>query len=237
MTDTRGRPQDSVAVAVVTGGAGAIGGAITEALRAAGHEVVILDRDGDVPCDLRSTVEVLRAARRILKDHGRCDVLVHAAAAFDRVTLDTFDVERFRSVQAVNVDAMLILAQQFAPGMRERGYGRIISIVSNTFWSPPGEDRLAYVASKGSLIGITRVLAHALGGDGISVTAVAPGLTRTPGSSSVPEEEFEAVIAKQALARPLIPEDVAATVAFLVRPEAAALTGQTIVTDGGGVMR
>lgn len=71
------------------------------------------------------------------------------------------------------------------------------SIVSNTFWSPPGEDRLAYVASKGSLIGITRVLAHALGGDGISVTAVAPGLTRTPGSSSVPEEDFEAVLANR----------------------------------------
>jgi NAD(P)-dependent dehydrogenase (short-subunit alcohol dehydrogenase family) len=188
-------------------------------------------------CDLADASQVGLAADVILRGYGRCDVLIHAAAAFDRVTLDTFDVKRFRAVQAVNVEPMLLLAQAFAPGMRERRYGRIISIVSNTFWSPPGEDRLAYVASKGSLIGITRVLAHALESDGISVTAVAPGLTRTPGSSSVPEGDFEAVLAKQALARALIPEDVAATVAFLVRPEAAALTGQTIVTDGGWVVR
>jgi NAD(P)-dependent dehydrogenase (short-subunit alcohol dehydrogenase family) len=235
MTDTRDRPHDSVAV--VTGGAGGIGGAIAETLRAAGHEVAILDRHGEVPCDLADAAQVRQATEVILRDHGHCDLLIHAAAAFDRVTLDTFDVTRFRAVQAVNVEALLLLAQAFAPGMRERRYGRIISIVSNAFWSPPGEDRLAYVASKGSLIGITRLLAHALGGDGIAVTAVAPGLTRTPGSSSVPEEDFEAVLAKQALARPLTPEDVAATVAFLVRPEAAALTGQTIVTDGGGVMR
>jgi NAD(P)-dependent dehydrogenase (short-subunit alcohol dehydrogenase family) len=235
MSETGRGLHDSVAV--VTGGAGGIGAAIVETLQTAGHEVVILDRDGDVPCDLGDSAQLRGAAHRILSDHGRCDVLIHAAAALDRVTLDTFDVATFRAVQAVNVEAMLLLAQAFAPGMREHRYGRIISIVSNTFWSPPGEDRLAYVASKGSLIGITRVLAQALGGDGISVTAIAPGLTRTPGSSGVPEEDFEAVLAGQALARPLIPEDVAATVAFLVRPDAAALTGQTIVTDGGAVMR
>jgi NAD(P)-dependent dehydrogenase (short-subunit alcohol dehydrogenase family) len=235
MTAIRYRPQDSVAV--VTGGAGAIGGAIAETLRSDGHQVVIVDRTGDVPTDLADASQVRHAAEVILRDHGHCDLLVHAAGAFDRVTLETFDLSRFRVVQAVNVEAMLLLAQKFAPGMRERRFGRIVSIVSNTFWSPPAGDRLAYVASKGSLIGVTRVLAHALGCDGISVTAVAPGLTRTPGSSSVAEEEFEAVLAKQALARALVPEDVAATVAFLVGPEAAALTGQTIVTDGGGVLR
>jgi NAD(P)-dependent dehydrogenase (short-subunit alcohol dehydrogenase family) len=235
MTETGIRPQESVAV--VTGGAGAIGGVIAETLRSGGHQVVIVDRSGDVPCDLADVVQVRNAADVVLRDHGRCDLLIHAAGAFDRMTLETFDLGTFRAVQAVNVEALLLLAQAFAPGMRKRGFGRIISIVSNTFWAPPGADRLAYVASKGSLIGITRVLAHALGDSGISVTAIAPGLTRTPGSSSVAEEEFEAVLAQQALARALVPEDVAATVAFLVRPEAAALTGQTIVTDGGVVLR
>jgi NAD(P)-dependent dehydrogenase (short-subunit alcohol dehydrogenase family) len=235
MTETGIRPQESVAV--VTGGAGAIGGAIAETLRSGGHQVVIVDRSGDVPCDLADAVQVRHAADVVLRDYGRCDLLIHAAGAFDRMTLETFDLGTFRAVQAVNVEALLLLAQAFAPGMRERSFGRIISIVSNTFWAPPGADRLAYVASKGALIGITRVLAHALGGNGLSVTAVAPGLTRTPGSSSVAEEEFAAVLAQQALARALVPEDVAATVAFLVRPEAAALTGQTIVTDGGVVLR
>ncbi len=235
MTETRHEPQDSVAV--VTGGAGAIGGAIADTLRSGGHRVVIVDRNADVACDLADAERVRQAADVILRDYGRCDLLVHAAGAFDRMTLDTFDLAAFRRVQAVNVEAMLLLAQKFAPGMLERRFGRIISIVSNTFWAPPAGDLLAYVASKGSLIGLTRVLAHALGGNGISVTAVAPGLTRTPGSSGVAEEEFHAVLVQQALPRALVPEDVAAAVAFLARPEAAALTGQTITTDGGVVLR
>jgi NAD(P)-dependent dehydrogenase (short-subunit alcohol dehydrogenase family) len=224
-------------VAVVTGGAGAIGGAIATALGNRGHRVVIVDRSGDVACDLADAAQVRAAADMILLDYGRCDVLVHAAGAFDRMTIESFDLAAFRRVQAVNVEAMLLLAEKFAPGMGQRGFGRIISIVSNTFWLPPAADLLAYVASKGALIGLTRVLAHALGPDGISVTAVAPGLTRTPASSSVAEEEFEMVAAQQALPRPLIPDDVAATVAFLAQPEAAALTGQTITTDGGLVLR
>jgi NAD(P)-dependent dehydrogenase (short-subunit alcohol dehydrogenase family) len=184
MTETRHEPQDSVAV--VTGGAGAIGGAIAKTLRSGGHRVVIVDRTGDVACDLADAEQVRQAADVILRDYGRCDLLVHAAGAFDRMTLDTFDLAAFRSVQAVNVEAMLLLAQKFALGMRERRFGRIISIVSNTFWAPPAGDLLAYVASKGSLIGLTRVLAHALGGNGISVTAVAPGLTPTPGRVASP---------------------------------------------------
>jgi NAD(P)-dependent dehydrogenase (short-subunit alcohol dehydrogenase family) len=235
VTETRSAPQDSVAV--VTGGAGAIGGSIAQTLRSGGHRVVIVDRNGDVGCDLADADQVRRAADAILSDYGRCDVLVHAAGAFDRMTLETLDLAMFRKVQAVNVEAMLLLAEKFAPGMSQRHFGRIISIVSNTFWAPPAGDLLAYVASKGSLIGLTRVLAHALGGNGISVTAVAPGLTRTPGSNSVAEEEFETTVVQQALARALVPEDVAATVAFLARPEAAALTGQTITTDGGLVLR
>ena len=224
-------------VAVVTGGAGAIGGAIANALRNDGHRVVILDRVGDAVADLSDTDQVRRAADEILGTHGRVDILVHAAGAFNRMTIDTLDLDAFRLVQTVNVEAMLVLAHSFLPGMRERGFGSIISIASNTFWAPPQPDLLAYVASKGSLIGLTRVLARALGGDGISVTAVAPGLTRTGASTEVPEEEFDTIVAQQSVKRPLVPEDVAATVAFLARPEAAALTGQTITTDGGNVLR
>jgi NAD(P)-dependent dehydrogenase (short-subunit alcohol dehydrogenase family) len=179
-------------VAVVTGGAGAIGGAITDALRADGHRVVIVDRAGDVVCDLAEADQVRRAAAGILEEHGRCDVLVHAAGAFEFMTLEEFDLQTYRHVQAVNVESMVLLAQAFAPGMRQRRFGRIVSIVSNTFWLPPAANRLPYVASKGALIGLTRVLAHALGGEGIAVTAVAPGLTRTPGSSVVPKPGLRA---------------------------------------------
>jgi NAD(P)-dependent dehydrogenase (short-subunit alcohol dehydrogenase family) len=177
-------------VAVVTGGAGAIGGAIAARL-APDHTVVVLDRTGDVVVDLGDPDDVRRAAELVL----------------------------LRS------------------GMRDRGFGRVIFIVSNTFWRPPGAHMLAYVASKGALIGMVRTLAVGLGSDGVAVTAVSPGLTHTPATDVVPAAEFADVEAHQALPRPLTPEDTAAVVAMLAGDDAAALTGQTLTVDGGLVLR
>lgn len=223
-------------VAVVTGGAGAIGGAIAARL-AADHAVVVLDRTGEVPVDLGDPDAVRRAARVVLDRYGRCDVLVHSAAMVAFGPFEEFELDLWRQVQAVNVESALLLTQAFAPGMRERGFGRVVFIVSNTFWRPAGAHMLAYVASKGALIGMTRALAVGLGGHGIAVTAVAPGLTRTPATGVVPTEEFEEVAAHQALPRPLTPDDTAAVVAMLVGDDAAALTGQVLTVDGGLVMR
>lgn len=217
----------SARTAVVTGGAGAIGSAIAEALRASGHRVVVLDRE-DV--DLADADDVRRAAARV----GDADVLVHAAAAFDRFALADLDLDALRRVFAVNVEAGLLLAHAFAPGMARRGFGRIVFIVSDTFYGPPAPDLLPYVASKAALVGITRTLAHELGPDGIAVTAVAPGLTDTPAArEGMPSSAFDAVRDRQALPRTLVPGDVAQTVAFLATDGAAALTGQTLVPDGG----
>jgi NAD(P)-dependent dehydrogenase (short-subunit alcohol dehydrogenase family) len=89
----------------------------------------------------------------------------------------------------------LWLAQAFTPGMAERGFGRIVFITSDTFWEPPTPMLLPYVASKGALVGIMRTLARALGADGIAVTAVAPGLTDTPGARTVNTDvQFDAAV-------------------------------------------
>ena len=225
-------------VATVTGGAGAIGGAIVAGLRAAGHEVVILDRDGDPPVDLAETDAVRAAAAGVLGRHGRCDVLVHAAAAFDRAALPDLDPGTWRRVQAVNVESAIWLAQALAPGMAERGFGRIVFVVSDTIWDPPAGDLLAYVASKAALVGIARTLARSLGRDGITVNCVAPGLTPTPAAvAGTPPEAFATVRARQAIGRDLVPGDIAAAVAFLVSDAAGAITGQTLCADGGLILR
>jgi NAD(P)-dependent dehydrogenase (short-subunit alcohol dehydrogenase family) len=225
-------------VAGVTGGAGAIGASIAAALAAAGHQVIILDQTGDPPVDLADEQQVRAAAQRVLDQAGRCDVLVHAAAAFDRADLSRLDLAVWRRVQAVNVESALLLAQAFVPGMAARAFGRIIFMVSDTIWAPPAADLLPYVTSKGALVALARTLAVAYGADGIAVTCVAPGLTATPAAQAgMPATAFEAVRARQALPRTLLPGDVAATVAFLASDGAAALTGQTLCTDGGLVTR
>ncbi len=225
-------------IAVVTGGAGAIGGSIAAALGAAGHTVAVLDRAGDPPVDLAERDDVKAAAARVLEAHGRCDVLVHAAAAFDRAPLSDLDLDTWRRVQAVNVESALWLAQSFVPGMAARGSGRIVLVVSDTVWDPPAPDLLAYVASKAALVGIARTLARALGRDGITVNCVAPGLTPTPAAvADTPPEAFAEVRARQAIGRSLAPDDVAATVAFLATDAAGAITGQTLCVDGGLVLR
>jgi 3-oxoacyl-[acyl-carrier protein] reductase len=165
-------------------------------------------------------------------------VFVHCAAVFDQADLMHLDAVTWRHVQAVNVESPLWLAQAFAPGMVEREFGRIVFVISDTLWKPPTPVLLPYVASKGALVGVMRTLAVTLGANGIAVSAVAPGLTDTPGSRTLnTEEQFDAVVNEQALKRRLTPADTAAVVAFLAGDGSAAMTGQVLCADGGLVFR
>lgn len=225
-------------IAVVSGGAGAIGGAIVDALGATGHQVVVLDRTGDVACDLSSNASAVEAAKVVIERFGRCDVFVHCAGYWDAMMLHELDLSRWRDVQAVNIESGVWLAQAFAEGMATRGFGRIIFIASDAVWSPPDTASLPYVASKGAVVAVMRSLAVALGKDRIAVTAVAPGLTDTPASRVVaPAGALSAVVDRQALKRPLVPEDTANVVAFLASDGAEAMTGQLLVVDGGATKR
>jgi pyridoxal 4-dehydrogenase len=142
--------------------------------------VAILDREGEFAVDLGDQQAVRRIAERL----GPRDVLVHAAAAFDRSSLADLDLATWRRVQAVNVEA-----------------------------KPLGEH-------------------------GITVNCVAPGLTRTPFTeANLPEQAFEEARARQAVPRTTMPEDIAELVAFLASDAASAITGQTLVADGGSILR
>ena len=113
MADTTNQDQR---VAVVTGGAGGIGGAIVDRL-SADHNVVVLDRTGDFAVELSVAGDVRRVADLVLERHGRCDVFVHAAATFAWAPVDKVDLDTWRHIQAVNVESALLLTQAFVPGM------------------------------------------------------------------------------------------------------------------------
>ncbi|MFT4210974.1 MAG: SDR family oxidoreductase [Microbacterium sp.] len=228
--------------AVVTGGARGIGAAIVARLRAAGLAVASLDliapdapRDGvlEVACDLADAAAVASAVDRVGTGLGTPVVVVHCAA-FQKVApfadLDPGDWDRtFR----VNVDGAFHLVRATLPGMRAAGWGRIVVITSSSYFAPP-PGMSHYVASKGALTGLVRGLSTELGGDGITVNAVAPGLTGTENARrDIPEEHFALVRGRQAVPRTGEPDDIAAAVAFLVSDDAGFITGQTLLVDGG----
>ncbi len=238
-------------VAMVTGAAGGIGWPCASRLAADGFHVVAVDLRGAdqlvaavaaaggsavaEACDLGDAAALEEMASRVLEREGRCDVLVNCAAHLEMRDFDQLDLALWRQVQAVNVEAAFLLASRFLPAMREHGFGRIVNIVSNTFWSTPGPGMVAYVASKGALVGLTRALAKEVGVQGITVNAVAPGLTPTPATErDVEPEGFEAVRGEQSVkTRVLAPADVAGAVSYLASDDAAMVSGQSIRVDGG----
>jgi 3-oxoacyl-[acyl-carrier protein] reductase/(S)-1-phenylethanol dehydrogenase len=112
-------------------------------------------------------------------------------------------------------------------------WGRIVMIASSSFYSPPAL-MTHYIASKGALLGFVRGLATEVGPHGITVNAVAPGLTRTKNAvESVPQEHFDHVISGQQLKRSGEPEDQAGAVSFVISDDASFMTGQTLLVDGG----
>jgi NAD(P)-dependent dehydrogenase (short-subunit alcohol dehydrogenase family) len=161
-------------------------------------------------------------------------VLINNAAHLGRHAFEELDLDTWRRFHAVNVEAPFLLCHGLVPAMAQRGSGRVVNIVSNTVWAPPPAGLCAYVTTKGALLGFTRALAVEFGGRGVTVNAVAPGLTPTPGSrEGMASEQFDAVREQQAIDRSLTPEDVAAAVSYLVSDDAAAVTGQALRVDGG----
>jgi len=236
-------------VAIVTGGARGIGRACAERLAADGHRVVIADRQGadaaaaDIPGAVARTVDLSDAAQTgalanwVLEQQGRCDVLVNNAAQMGIHTLEELTLEIWRRFQAVSVEAPFLLCARLIPAMVAAGGGRVVNIVSDTLWSPPGAGLVAYITMKGALLGMTRSLATEYGGRNVTVNAVAPGLTPTPGSTAdTPSAVFKAVLERQAINRAMSPEDVAGAVGYLTSEAASAITGQTLCVDGGLVM-
>ncbi|HWD70679.1 MAG TPA: SDR family oxidoreductase [Solirubrobacteraceae bacterium] len=233
-------------VALITGAARGIGRACAERLAADGHRALVADRAGAdaaaaaidgaqaYTADLSDAEQTLALADRVLADHGRCDVLINNAAFLGLYALEQLDLDTWRAFQRVNVEAPFLLCSRILPAMAQHGGGRVINIVSNTLWEPPAAGMVPYITTKGALLGMTRALAVEWGRRGVTVNAVAPGLTRTPATiSDMPEQAFAEVRAQQALDRELSPDDIAGAVSYLASDAAAAVTGQALRVDGG----
>ena len=230
-------------VAIVTGGARAIGRATAEALGARGATVAAIEAAGGSAVGLQSDVteesDVRDAFDQVLERHGRIDVLVNNAGLFAGIERRPFweiDVAEWDHVIDVNVRSVFLCSRAASGPMREAGRGRIVNIASNVITFGMA-NLLHYVASKSAVVGITRSMARELGPSGIAVNAVAPGLVTTEITEQTVPEKYRRLVAEgQCLQEAILPDDIAQAVAYLAGPEARMVTGQTVLVNGGATM-
>jgi NAD(P)-dependent dehydrogenase (short-subunit alcohol dehydrogenase family) len=245
-------------VAVVTGAANGIGQAFAKRLAEDGVDIAIADvAAGDATvklveqagrralaarCDVTSEQSVTALKESVEKAFGRCDILINCAGIFPQRDFGDMTFADWRHVMSINLDGAFLLSKAFVPGMKQRGWGRIVNMASSTLGSVV-TGFVHYVASKGGVVGFTRALATELGPHGITVNAISPGLTRSPGTLARKprpifasmEEEFVANANMQAIKRVEVTDDLVGTVSFLTSDDAAFVTGQTLNVDGGRV--
>ena len=215
--------------ALVTGGARGIGAAIAERLRADGLEVVTLDRRPpcDVEFDLASDADLPAEASAGIEVCVSNAAITNTIAPAHRMTQEQWQ----RDID-VNLTGAFRVIQACLPGMRERGFGRIVVISSGAARSGlPGQ--VAYAASKAGLIGLTKTVAAENAHKGITANAILPGLVATEAVLAMPEEIREAALETIPTRRLAEPGEVAELVAYLASDRAASVTGEAISLDGG----
>jgi 3-oxoacyl-[acyl-carrier protein] reductase len=190
-----------------------------------------------VETDVKDEASVQRMMEATLRCFGSADVLVNNAGIYPRKPWPEMTESDWDQILDTNLKGCFLCAKAVTPVMQQKRYGKIINITSITVLLGAHANMVHYITSKGGVIGFTRALARDLGEYGINVNAVAPGGIQT-------EEEYKFVAAadtqefvrQQCLKRRILPIDVANAVLFLASNESSAITGQTLVVDGGWAM-
>jgi NAD(P)-dependent dehydrogenase (short-subunit alcohol dehydrogenase family) len=237
---------------LLTGGLGSLGRAQAAELAARGAGVIVLDRpdiEGGAEraaalgpgvrfegCDLSDVAGARDRVRSMADAPDGIDVLINNAALIINRPFEDFSLAEYEDQLRVNSAAAFALAQACAPGMKARGWGRIINFTSITL-NGQIDGYVPYIASKGAMLGLTKSLARELGPFGICVNAVAPGAIVSEAEARVfghkAAEYSDWVLDRQCLKTRIQPEHVARLVAFLASTDSDMITGQNIGIDGG----
>ncbi|WP_395404763.1 SDR family oxidoreductase [Pseudoduganella sp. UC29_106] len=240
---------------LVTGSARGLGLAFATAIAEAGASVALADILHDVledsvaalqarglqvcgfPLDMADPASIEACAAAAVAKLGGLDGLVNNAAITNSGgrSSQQLEIGMWDKVMAVNVRGTWLMTNACLPALRASGHGAIVNLASDTpLWGAP--NLLAYVASKGAVIGMTRSLAREEGANNITVNAIAPGLTKVEATEYVPAQRYQHYQDGRALQRLQVPEDVTGAVLFALSPLSRFITGQVLAVNGGFVM-
>jgi len=240
---------------LVTGAARGLGLAFAKALCAFGARVALADRRTDllekavadlcsqgheayaVALDACDPESVTRCANQSIQWLGGLDGLVNNAAVTDSGgrEMNDIDLDVWDQVMQVNVRGTWLMSRACRAALRDSGRGAVVNLASDTaLWGAPR--LMAYVASKGAVIALTRAMAREMGVDNITVNAIAPGLVLCEATEYVPLDRHQLYISQRALQREQMPADVAGAVLYLLSDGARFVTGQLLPVNGGFVM-
>ena len=239
-------------VAVVTGGASGIGLAIATLYASSGAQVAIVDRNQEAAaaaaaqigrgaeaysCDVTSSASVRETVQAVLAASGQVDVLVNSAGVALLAPAAELGDDAWHTTLAVNLTGTYLMCREVGAAMLERGRGKIINLASQA--APVAlPDHVAYCASKFGVIGMTRVLALEWAGRGVTANTISPTVVLTPlGISAWDNPKGMAHMAEIPVGRFAMPEEIAATAAFLASGAADMINGADLVVDGGFTIR
>ena len=234
---------------VVTGAAGAMGMAVVRAMLEDGAKVALVDVDAlrldsvvrflrgstvAVPCDVSDAAAVRAAHLQVEQALGPVDVLVNNAGVLSNAKSEETDEGEWRRVLAVNLDGAFYWARAVLPGMKQRGWGRIVNVGSLAAKTGGLTAGTAYATSKGALSSLTFSLAREAAASGVTVNAIAPAYVKTPMvTEQLNDAQQRQILAQIPVGRFCEPEEFAHAVCFLASPLSGFITGEVLDVNGG----